>query len=153
MQSPRNLAYTFLENPVLLAKSGIPSGATEFNTGKGKKVSKNQKSSSQAMCLSLLLVSIPGHPVLHGGSCRISNPKGPFMEWTKPYFVIFISGGSRGQDGKHDGTRGHCLISNMYKGLVIYDVKGSVHVLFRKLHHIGERGRKGRECKCPNKAH
>ena len=27
------------------------------------------------------------------------------------------------------------------------DVKGSVHVFFGKLHHRGERGRKGRECK------
>ena len=37
----------------------------------------------------------------------------------------------------------------MYRGLGIYDVKGSVPVLFWKLHHRGERGRKGRECKFP----
>ena len=35
----------------------------------------------------------------------------------------------------------------LYKGLGIYDVKVSVPVFFWKLHHRGERGRKGRECK------
>ena len=35
----------------------------------------------------------------------------------------------------------------VYRGLGIYVVKGSVHVFFGKLHHRGERGRKGRECK------
>ena len=38
-------------------------------------------------------------------------------------------------------------ISVEYRGPGIYDVKGSVPVLFRKLHHRGERGRKGRESK------
>ena len=40
-----------------------------------------------------------------------------------------------------------------YRGLGIYDVKGSVPVLFSKLHYRKERGRKGRECKFQNKAH
>ena len=35
----------------------------------------------------------------------------------------------------------------MCRGLGIYDVKGSVHVFFGKLHHRVERERKGRECK------
>ena len=39
------------------------------------------------------------------------------------------------------------MLPNIYRGLGIYDVKGSVHVFFGKLHHRGERGRKGRECK------
>ena len=34
-----------------------------------------------------------------------------------------------------------------------YNAKGSAHVLFWKLHHRGERGRKGRECKFHNKKH
>ena len=40
-----------------------------------------------------------------------------------------------------------------YRGLGIYDVKGSVPILFLKLHHRGERGRKGRECKFQNISH
>ena len=40
-----------------------------------------------------------------------------------------------------------------YRGPVIYDVKGSVPALFKKLHHRGETGRKGRECKIQNKGH
>ena len=34
-----------------------------------------------------------------------------------------------------------------YRGPGIYDVKGSVSVMFWKLHHREERGRKGGECK------
>ena len=31
------------------------------------------------------------------------------------------------------------LINSVYRGEVIYDVEGSVHVLFGKLHHRGEK--------------
>ena len=35
----------------------------------------------------------------------------------------------------------------VYRDEINSDVKGSVCVIFEKLHHRGERGRKGRECK------
>lgn len=41
----------------------------------------------------------------------------------------------------------------LYRGPVIYGVKGSVPVFILKLHPRGERGRKGRECKFPKIAH
>ena len=41
----------------------------------------------------------------------------------------------------------------MYKGQINSGAKGSVRVLFWKLHHGGERGRKGREGKFQRKAH
>ena len=41
----------------------------------------------------------------------------------------------------------------VYRGLGIYDVKSSKHVLLCKLHYRGERGRKGRECKRQSQAH
>ena len=58
----------------------------------------------------------------------------------------------------------HCKIENLKnvilhcagalcRGGIISDVNGSVHVMFRNLHHRRERGRKGRECKFQNKAH
>ena len=40
-----------------------------------------------------------------------------------------------------------------YRSLGIYDVKGSVHVFFGKLHHRGERGEKGGGAKFQNQAH
>ena len=39
------------------------------------------------------------------------------------------------------------MLVPLYRGPGIYGVKGSVPILFLKLHHRGERGRKGRECK------
>ena len=45
------------------------------------------------------------------------------------------------------------LSTSLYRGLGIYDFQGSVPVICWKLHHIGERGRTGRGCKCQNKAH
>ena len=39
------------------------------------------------------------------------------------------------------------------RGEINSDVNGSVRVIFEKLHHRGERGRKGRECKFPKIAH
>ena len=44
-------------------------------------------------------------------------------------------------------------VNVLYTGAGYYGMKGSVRVLFRKLHSRGERGRKGRECKFQNNAH
>ena len=46
-----------------------------------------------------------------------------------------------------------CIQLELYRGLGIYDVKGSVHVFLQKLHYRGERGRKGRSAKFQNKTY
>ena len=50
-------------------------------------------------------------------------------------------------EGESDTLTSCFSKGDKYRDLGIYDVKGSVHVFFGKLHHRGERGRKGRECK------
>ena len=51
---------------------------------------------------------------------------------------------------KEDNTK---KVKLLYRGPGIYDVKGSVHVFFEKLHHKGERGGKKGSAKFQNKAH
>ena len=45
------------------------------------------------------------------------------------------------------------MLTQIYRGPGIYGVKGSGPILFSKLHHRGERGRKVRECKFRKIAH
>ena len=74
-----------------------------------------------------------------------------FREITKkrhsaPVLTTFLQDDFEWIEGESDTLTSCFSKGDKYRDLGIYDVKGSVHVFFGKLHHRGERGRKGREC-------